>query len=138
MVNNKIGWIFVIALAVVIVVSGVLIWRAPSANNVSHEEKTEEKIAPTGKAHQVRMKGNEFIPKELTVGVGDEVTFVNEDADAHWPASDIHPTHTLCHGFDSLLPIKKGERYSHVFKKAGNCPMHDHILPSMRGKILVK
>jgi len=136
--NTKIGWVIVITLAVAIVVAGIFVWRAPSANNVPEGDTAKEAPKIAGATHKILVKSNGFVPKELTIKAGDEVIFTNEDADKHWPASDIHPTHTLCPGFDALRPMGKGESYSHVFEKAGTCPMHDHIMPSMRGKIIVK
>ncbi len=136
--NTKIGLVIVITLAVAIVVAGIFVWRTPSANNVPEGHISKEAPEAAGVMHKILMKSNGFVPEELTVKAGEEVIFINEDPDKHWPASDIHPTHTLCPGFDALRPVGKGESYSHVFEKAGTCPMHDHIMPSVRGKIIVK
>lgn len=90
--------------------------------------------------HEIRMRGNQFVPAELAITLGDEVVFVNDDAVEHWPASGMHPTHLLCPGFDSLRGLKQGESYSHVFNEFqnnGTCPMHDHMMPKMFGKITI-
>ena len=92
------------------------------------------------KRHEVRMQNNEFVPKELSIKVGDEVVFINDDEAAHWPASGMHPTHLLCAGFDALKGLKQGESYSHMFTEIQNdgvCPVHDHLMPKMFGKITI-
>jgi len=137
--NIKIGWIVVAVVGVVILITAVFIFKAPFANNVPKNEEVEQtRSATLGSRHKIIMEDNKFVPGELTINVGDEVTFVNEDTDPHWPASGVHPTHLLCPGFDSLKGVAKGDAYSHVFEKPATCPMHDHMLPSMKGKIIVQ
>ena len=92
--------------------------------------------------HQVSMNDNGFTangatPGELTIRAGDTVIFTNDETRERWPASGMHPTHLLCPGFDSLKPIPPGATYSHTFAVAGECPMHDHLFPALRGKITV-
>ncbi|MDP3953919.1 MAG: hypothetical protein Q8Q06_00700 [bacterium] len=85
----------------------------------------------------VEMTNDTFVPAELTIKVGDTVVFVNKDSSPHWPASGVHPTHQICQGFDSLKGIAQNETYSFTFNEAKECPMHDHVRPSMKGKIIV-
>jgi len=85
----------------------------------------------------ILMKNQSFKPNTLTIKKGDKVTFVNEDNKSYWPASDIHPTHSLYPEFDSKKPVKKGERWSIIFFKAGNWSYHDHINPAITGNIIV-
>lgn len=78
-----------------------------------------------------------FEPTDLTVAAGDTVVFKNNDSRTRWPASNLHPTHLLCPGFDSLQPVRPGGEYTHAFTRAEECPMHDHLIPSIRGRITV-
>lgn len=97
-------------------------------------------LAPPGATAQtylVSMDASGFIPPELSVRVGDEVIFRNNDARQHWPASDPHPTHEGCPGFDAQKPIAFGDSYRYRFSQAAACPYHDHILPALTGKITV-
>ncbi|MDP3727306.1 MAG: hypothetical protein Q8R35_01550 [bacterium] len=91
----------------------------------------------SGQTHQVVMDATGFVPAELSIKVGDKVTFVNRDTRSRWPASGLHPTHMLCAGFDALQPLAANESYSHVFTETKECPMHDHLTTSIRGKITV-
>lgn len=90
-----------------------------------------------GETYQVVMDSSGFSPANLTIEVGDTVTFVNRDTRSRWPASGLHPTHLLCPGFDALEPLAKGKTYAFTFREAKECPMHDHLIPSIRGKITV-
>jgi plastocyanin len=87
--------------------------------------------------HTVSMNAAGFNPSNLTIKIGDTVVFKNDDTRQHWPASGMHPTHLLCLGFDALRPMASGETYARTFTAAKECPMHDHLIPSLRGKIIV-
>lgn len=78
-----------------------------------------------------------FSPTNLDIKVGDTVIFINRDSVQHWPASGVHPSHLLCAGLDSLKGLAKGETYSFTFKEAKECPTHDHLNPTLKGKIRV-
>lgn len=137
--NTKTGWIIVTVAGVIIVAAAVWLLRVPSANNVPIPRETQENgAAGSGATHRVKMKDNAFAPEELSIKAGDTVIFDNEDEVAHWPASGVHPTHLLCPGFDALKALEQGESYSFTFANPGTCPMHDHLLPSMTGKIIVE
>lgn len=87
--------------------------------------------------YTVSMNASGFSPVEFTIRVGDTVVFKNDDARSRWPASGVHPTHLLCPGFDALEAVAQGKTYSHTFTEAKTCPMHDHLIPELRGKITV-
>lgn len=87
--------------------------------------------------HTIAMDANGFSPATLGIRVGDTVVFRNDDTRTRWPASGLHPTHLLCAGFDALKPLATNETYSYTFTAAKECPMHDHLIPSIRGKITV-
>jgi len=90
-----------------------------------------------GETYTVVMNASGFNPENITIAAGDTVVFKNSDTRTRWPASGLHPTHQLCLGFDALGPIQPGGEYSHIFSEAKDCPMHDHLIPSLRGKIVV-
>lgn len=84
-----------------------------------------------------------FSPSSLTINVGDTVMWNNEDNQDHWPASAVHPTHTvypgssLCEGFDSCS-ISSGGSWSFTFNEVGEWGYHDHLSPGKTGKIIVE
>lgn len=84
------------------------------------------------------MTDGAFRPASLTIHAGDTVAFRNNGTALRWPASDPHPTHTLCPGFDSLRMLRNGESYLRVFAQVGRCPYHDHLNPGVKGEIIVQ
>lgn len=94
----------------------------------------------------VEMTSSGFSPKEVTVKKGGTITFVNQDSIEHWPASAMHPTHTVyptnggCIGstFDACNGVLPGESWSFTFDSVGSWSYHDHLNPGMTGKVIVE
>lgn len=92
-----------------------------------------------------------FNPKNIEIQQGTTIIFKNMGSQEHWPASNIHPDHTVYPGsdikkcgtneanaiFDSCGGIKPGEEYSFKFDNVGRWRFHDHILPELSGEIKV-
>lgn len=78
-----------------------------------------------------------FLPREVTVEQNDTVTFVNNDKVSRWPASNLHPTHSLYPEFDPKRPLDPKRSWSFTFRKVGVWKYHDHLLPHKRGAITV-
>lgn len=78
-----------------------------------------------------------FVPAELTVTVGETVTFENDSQDDVWPASDNHPTHEEHSAFDPQRPLLQNAAWSFTFNEAGEYGMHDHLAPEHVGMIYV-
>ena len=91
--------------------------------------------------HTVTVTSSGVSPASLTIRVGDAVRFVNKSGEEVWPASDPHPTHTLCPGFDARRGLKNGEEYTLTFPLARTCTYHSHLDPSnssLQGTITVQ
>lgn len=86
----------------------------------------------------VTFDGSGYSPNELTVKTGGAVTFKNESDQPMWPASNVHPTHTLYSGFDPQRQINPGEEWSFTFTRAGTWGYHDHLQPNITGTIKVE
>jgi plastocyanin len=71
-----------------------------------------------------------FKPAKITIKRGTRVIWVNKDSVQH--------TATANNGrsFDSGL-LRKGQRYSHTFKRAGKKPYHCEPHPYMKGTVTV-
>jgi len=78
-----------------------------------------------------------FFPKNLTVTLGETVTFSNDGANDHWPASDDHPTHEVYSEFDPQRPLIPNTSWSFTFDETGVFNMHDHLYPDLVGTITV-
>jgi plastocyanin len=72
-----------------------------------------------------------FKPAKITIERGTRVIWINKDSVQH--------TATANNGrsFDSGL-LRKGQRYSHTFKRAGKKPYHCEPHPHMKGSVTVK
>ena len=82
-------------------------------------------------------ENGQFDPAEIKVRKGGKVTWVNKGKLFVWPASNDHPSHQMYSGFDAFKGIGNGESYSFMFEKIGTWPYHDHLNPSVSGKIIV-
>lgn len=88
-------------------------------------------------AIQVLMTEKGFEPEITTLKQGTTVTFVNNDKTWHWPASDLHPTHTIYPEFDPKQPVEPGKSWAFTFNRIGSWNYHDHLSPLTTGKIIV-
>lgn len=87
--------------------------------------------------HAVALDQEGFYPRVLSVKAGDVVSFFNIGTGARWPASDVHPDHKEYPGLDPRSPIAPGENWSFPFERLGEWGMHDHIDPTLAGRIVV-
>lgn len=92
-----------------------------------------------------------YVPAEVTVKKGQTVNFKNESAIATWPASAMHPTHTVYPGsdiqkcgtdaavgiFDACGGLNTGESWSFQFNETGIWKYHDHLNAGKFGTIIV-
>jgi plastocyanin len=100
----------------------------------------------------IKITTDVFEPKGVEIFKGTKVTWVNEQSNPSWPASAVHPTHEVYPGssikkcgtpeqdkiFDACRGLKQGESWSFIFNEVGEWYYHDHLNPSLKGKIVVK
>jgi plastocyanin len=81
-------------------------------------------------------------PATITVALGSQVTFVNNDIQNHDMLSDPHPEHTDCPELNSVGFMTPGQsRQSGNLNTARTCGYHDHELfgdPKWQGKIIIQ
>ncbi len=81
-------------------------------------------------------------PSEVTIAVGQSVTFVNNDGRGHNVSSDPHPNHTDCPSINAVNNLTNGQtRLTNAFTAARTCGFHDHDDPdngSLRGRITIQ
>ncbi|MBI2047627.1 MAG: hypothetical protein HYT27_00660, partial [Parcubacteria group bacterium] len=99
----------------------------------------------------IQMTDGGFEQATVEIATGATVLFENVGTKDHWPASNIHPTHTLYPGsdirkcdsdeaekiFDACEPVSPGESYAFAFTSAGTWRYHDHLNPRLGGEIVV-
>ncbi len=98
-------------------------------------------LARSAEAHSsavvITMDADGFTPNQVTIDQNQTVTFVNEDKQDHWPASNLHPTHDLYPQFDPTAPVQPGESWKFQANEAGSWDYHDHLSPQLRGQLIV-
>ncbi|MEK6844114.1 MAG: plastocyanin/azurin family copper-binding protein [Nanoarchaeota archaeon] len=142
-----------IFIIIAVIVAGFLIYNLRS-DKTSLQDNTVNRntvITADSQSNMVEITSSGFSPQTLNINQGDKVTFVNKDSNPHWPASAMHPTHTVYPGsdikkcdtaeqpiiFDSCRGLKQGEEWSFTFNEKGNWNYHDHIAAGLRGTIIV-
>ncbi|MDA1196998.1 MAG: cupredoxin domain-containing protein [Nanoarchaeota archaeon] len=104
------------------VVSGELVNEA-----VVEEVVVPKAVAASGIFHEITIENLKFFPPELNVGVGDEITWLNED--------DV--SHSIVMG-DIVSPVLvSGGSFTHVFLERGTYAYSCGIHPMMTGTIVV-
>jgi len=97
----------------------------------------------------IKMTETGFVPAQVRISQGTAITFVNEDTEPHWPASNMHPVHTFYPGsdirkcstpeeiyiFDACKPILPGDSYTFVFRESGGWGFHDHMYSTFFGGV---
>ncbi len=96
----------------------------------------------------ITFDGEKYTPREVTIQKGQRVRFQNDSDTLTWPASAIHPTHSLypsheesdCLGssFDACRGLEKGETWSYTFYELGEWRFHDHLNASKTGVVMVQ
>ncbi len=85
----------------------------------------------------VTLTSSGFVPQDLYVSRNTKVTFRSTVARQFWPASNLHPFHTIYPAFDPKRPLDPNETWSFVFDKDGRWNYHDHMNPVVTGSIIV-
>lgn len=86
----------------------------------------------------VTLTENGFSPKEITIKKGETVRFVTTLEDPFWPASDLHPTHTIYAAFDPKAPVDPSKGWEFTFSEEGRWRYHDHLDPQNIGIVIVQ
>jgi plastocyanin len=77
----------------------------------------------------VTITGAGVSPSSVTIGLGQSVTFVNNDNRSHEIASNPHPQHGSCPSIEGgLAVLSPGQTKStQGFADSGTCGYHDHL-----------
>lgn len=90
----------------------------------------------------ITISSSGMTPLELTIRVGQRVTFVNNDIGAHDVVGGIDPSHPDCPEIVQMGFLSPGQRgNTGVFTTARTCDYHDHTMlsvPAFQGRIIIK
>ena len=87
-------------------------------------------------APQIIYTGSGFVPKRLDIEPGSQVRFVNASDKPLWPASNIHPTHSILPELDAKGAVAPGETWAFTFKTRGFWRFHNHLAPEIGGLVV--
>ena len=90
-----------------------------------------------GAVVQIVRSADGYTPNDVTIRKGETISFLNVSDEFHWPASDVHPTHSIYSAFDPLAPVAPGDTWSFTFTEVGTWKFHDHIRANKGGTIRV-
>lgn len=116
----------------------VSVTPSPTTVSATSTSPAPSATPEASKNYTITIRSSGVSPQELTIRPGDSVTFVNESAEGAWPASDPHPSHTLCPFFDADKRMAIGETYSVTFPRAQTCSFHNHTNPSSAFKGVIR
>jgi plastocyanin len=82
-------------------------------------------------------------PSQVSVTIGQSVTFINNDTRPHEMASDPHPTHGTCPSIENGIGTLNANqtKLTQGFANAGTCGYHDHLnsgTASLQGQIVIR
>lgn len=90
----------------------------------------------------ITIAGGRVTPAEVTIAVGQSVTFVNNDNRGHNVSSDPHPNHTDCPQINAVANLSNGQsRLTNALPSARSCGFHDHDDPdngNLKGRITIQ
>ncbi len=135
------------AVILILVALGYFITRPkpaiPPALDTTTQVTPTESASPVASSEAMTAKNvvsitsTGFSSKDITVKVGDSITWENTDSADHTVNSAPHPTHTAYPPLNLGL-IKPGEGKSLTFPTAGTYKYHDHLNPSLTGSVTVQ
>lgn len=117
----------VITIILVAVFIGILVMgcNGPQSGNVNQQAK-----APEGSSNNVEISDFAFSPGEITINVGDSITWTNKDSAPHTATSTNNEFNS-----DNL---GRGDTFVFTFNKPGTYAYHCSIHPSMKGIVIVR
>ena len=123
-----------VSIIVVVLVGGFVVYQHYSSP--SKEPVVSAPVAEDG-AHVLTLTSDGYVPQNITITVGETVTFRSEMGEPFWPASNLHPSHTVYSDFDPRQPVQPNDSWSFTFTKVGEWEYHDHLAPYHTGVITV-
>lgn len=156
--KKTLPWI-ILVMIIVAAVGGYFLWQhstgpqipayvPPASEPPGKGAVGNAKLNPDSYDVVVTYTDNGFSPRDTTIKQGQRVRFLNNSSGAFWPASGIHPTHSLypekestdCLGssFDACQYVQKGEYFDFTFYYPGTWNFHDHIHAYNTGDIIVE
>lgn len=96
---------------------------------------------PSGATITIGANGS-VSPQQVTIAVGQSVTFVNGHTSSHDMTSNPHPIHTDCPQMNAVGRLSPGQtKLTNAFTTQRTCGFHDHDAPDsvgLHGSIVIQ
>ena len=131
----------IILIGGLLLLSGVLYFSfAPAGNSETAAVGATKMFTltdPSADTHTITLTEKGFVPEELVIKQNDTVVFKTDRGEPFWPASNLHPQHSIYPDFDPKKPVSPNETWQFTFSEAGRYTYHDHVFANYRGLIIV-
>lgn len=132
---------FIIGLIAVIVIGGggyLVLHKSPAKSPTSNTQSQSSSSATNQSSpNTITFDGSMFSPAVLTVKAGSTVTVKNNSSQDMQFDSDPHPVHTDDTDLNAGM-VAPGKSVTFTVTKTGTYGYHDHLDPSITGKITVE
>jgi plastocyanin len=130
----------IIGLVAVVVIGGgryLLLHKSQTKTNSSPSSQTQDSSSSTQSSGTITFDGTMFSPASLSVKTGTTVTIKNTSSEELQFDSDPHPVHTDDTDLN-VGAVPAGQSKTFMVTKAGTFGYHDHLDPSIQGKITIQ
>lgn len=117
--------------------SGTASSSSTGSSQQSQTSKTTGSSSSQNAADTITFDGNQFSPATLSVKAGTTVTIKNTSSDDLQMDSNPHPIHNDDTDLNVGL-VAAGQSQTFTVTKTGSFGYHDHLNPSIQGKITVE
>lgn len=127
-----------------LILSACNLYKTSSSGNQTGTAQTTQEQQPaqtTASAATITFSNNGVSPATVTVKSGESVTWTNNSSKKVQVGSDNHPTHTLNQELTNgqfTVELAPGASTSETLTKKGSWGYHDHLSPSINGKVVVE
>ena len=142
--NNKLIWVLVAVVLVVVVIGGVFLLGNKSASTNTNTTTTgDQSQSPTVSQQapvedvNVALTSSGFVPQTVTVKTGGRVIWTNKSGADGTVNSDVYPTNLLW-PFLNLGEFSNGSSVSVTFDKPGKYTYHNHLTPAQTGTVIAQ
>jgi plastocyanin len=120
------GTLFILLVALVL-----WLWLLAIPEEEAVVDEVEERV-------EIAITADGFEPATVLIPAGTEVTWINQNIEPHWIASNPHPDHDELPGLNSNEAIGPEGSYSYTFEESGEYGYHDHLNPETNGVVIVE
>jgi plastocyanin len=145
---GKLRNIIIAIIVIVLAVVGFFLFRnfsqEPSVTVVNTPTATSSATPSASEAESsatITYTSSGFLPSEITLQSGDELTWMNDGDKEIQIGADPHPIHTgnkEVSGGGFVLTLQPGEQATVTLEKKGTFGYHDHLNASQGGTITVE